>query len=110
VRDTPKKRNLKINAHWQQNSISGSNFNVGHPLGLLYMSPCKISAKSDDWLPSYRNLTISTWPPSAILDFPRKSIWITPHVVDPHFPHTHTHTKFGADNLIGAEDKPENGI
>jgi len=36
------------------------------------VSPCKISVILDDWLPSYRNLTTLTWPPSArFIRFPK---------------------------------------
>jgi len=65
---------------------------------------CRISARSDNQWTRYGNLTNSTWPPSAILDFLGWHIWTIPHVAGPHY--LCKHTKFGEDNLIGGGDMP----
>jgi len=57
--------------------------------GTSDLSACKISAKSDNPRPSYSDVTNSTWPPSAILDFQGKRIWTIPHVDGPRSLRTH---------------------
>jgi len=60
-----------------------------------YLSPCKISAKSDNRLLSNSDLSNSRWPPSAILDFRTLRDFII-----------YAYTKFGEDILIGGVDMP----
>jgi len=57
--------------------------------GLACVSPCKILAKSDDYLPSYTNSSNSRWPLFSILHFRGKRIWTIPHVAGPHYLCTH---------------------
>jgi len=61
--------------------------------GPLYVSPCKISAKSDYPRLSYCDLTNLSYPPSAILDFWEKSVFgpLKDLAID-------AHAKFGKDN------------
>jgi len=71
------------------NSTSGFNFCSLRLWKPSYVSPCKISAKSDNRRPSYGDSNNSRWPPSAILDYDRKRIWTIPHVAGPHYLCTH---------------------
>jgi len=54
------KQNSKKNAKSRQNSTSGFNSTVtpSELWGPLYVSSCQISAKLDNWQPSYSDLTI----------------------------------------------------